>query len=85
MVNDATPAELNVLQEELVSYLETRSQPTSWVGDAIAQKSAPVAAANEAANIADRKLRKLQHNSRLTETAYKNHKPVDSRMILDVS
>jgi hypothetical protein len=48
-------------------------------------KSAPLAEAREHANVADRKLRKLQHNSRLTEHAYKNHKPVDSRMILDVS
>jgi hypothetical protein len=85
MVDGSTAAELNVLNEELTGYLESRGQPTSWVGDAISAKSAPVAHANEAANIADRKLRKLQHNSRLTETAYKNHKPVDSRMILDVS
>jgi len=85
MVDNATPAELSVLNEELVGYLESRNQPTSWIADAIAAKSAPVAHANEAANIADRKLRKLQHNSRLTETAYRNHKPVDGRMILDVS
>jgi hypothetical protein len=83
LVNNATPEQLKVLAEEVPAYLAAKGQPTTPFNEVLAEAAPQLAAAREQANDAARKVIKLQHNHRVTANAYKAHKPVDPRMIVD--
>jgi hypothetical protein len=82
-VNNATPEQLPVLNEELPAWLAAKNQPSTWVSDAIAKVDHSVGQANEQAATADRKLRKIEHSAKVVANAYKSHNPVDLRLLLD--
>jgi hypothetical protein len=83
LVNNATPEQLAVLAEELPAYLAAKGQPTTWVNEALAKAAPELAAARTQAAEAERRVIKLRHNSRIVSSAYKAHRAVDSRLLID--
>jgi len=84
MIDNADSADqLNVLNAELVEYLASKNQPSSWVADAIAARSPELGSAHSEAAAAERITRKIEHNARVVQNAYANHKPVNTALLLD--
>lgn len=83
--NAATPEQLNVHAEELPSYLASKGHPSSWVPDALAKAAPQLAEARSDASTAEVRMAKIAHNSRVVTNAYKAHRPVDDRLLLDPS
>jgi hypothetical protein len=85
LVRNATPQQLNVLAEELPAWLAAKGQTAvaESINEAIAQAAPQLGEARQAHSDAERKVVKLQHNHKVTQNAYKAHRPVDDRLMLD--
>jgi hypothetical protein len=83
LIRNATPQQLNVLAEELPAWLAAKGRPTTWVNDAIAQAAPQLGEALQARADAQRKVIKLQHNHKVTQNAYKAHRPVNPDLLVD--